>query len=327
MSYSTKCRFNVTPDSKLTGSIGVNVIVDTEPFDASVIHCTGRISNLIQVTGDAAAKIVDAKVASTNNISNSLVKGFASLYLNEIRQRIVELAAKVPAKMQELKALVASCLEKHDQMTKDYERISERYAKLFNSLDQNLQAALLELDRPVFTITSAVNEVVFSENVFGPVVSEGMYAGGEQITDAAILQVASLKKNALNIISVTARNIGYNNELDSKISKIVTDDYDQVARKLYMPAVVMTTDDNSLYFNIPDQCPNDEFVRSGLADGVSVATIPPISSEELSSIDVFFRKKVSSFVEESDNKEYGARVADNVMRMWNSIRGKIDTAK
>lgn len=334
MSYTRHCTFHVSgsvsyPPSEHGGRtsysdcVTVDITVDTAPFDASVVTCSGNVGELALAAGSAARDIVEAKSISANRISDSLIRGFSGLIVNEIRQKMVELTAKIPAKLQELKALASNCIAKHGQMTRDYERITSRYTKLFDSLDQNLHAALLELDRPVFSITASAGEVVFTDGVLNQYVSEGSFAGGEQVADAALLQVANLKRSTERIIADTDRNIGYNRELDSKIADMVSDRECSELKKVFVPAVVMSTADGEVFCDIPGDCPDFDNVKREIADNADGVAIHLQSSSDAGSIDVFLRKKLSSFVETSDDAEYGTRIADNVLRMWTSIRNSL----
>lgn len=334
MSYTTRCTFNVSgtvsyPASEHGGrtsysdSVSVDITVDTTPFDASVLTCSRNVGELAVATGNAARDIVESKAVSANRISDSLIKGFTSLIVNEVRQKMVELAAKIPAKLQELKALAANCLAKHEQMTKDYERITGRYSKLFGSLDQNLHAALQELDRPVFSITSSAGNVIFTGGVLNSYVAEGAFAGGEQVSDAAMLQIAGLKQSAERVIAVTGRNIAYNRELDSKIADMVSDGDCPSMRKVFVPAVVMASSDGEVFCDIPAECPDADEVKQGVSRQVLDIPMTSLSRTSADNIDVFLRKNLSSFVEESGNSESGGRIAGNVLRMWNSIRGSL----
>lgn len=339
MSYTTRCSINVSgsvsyPASNSGGSVSysrtveVDVTVDTAPFDSSVAVCSGNVGNLAMSLNEASSMISSAKAESANRISDSMSKGFVGLILNEIRQKMVELTALIPSKLQELKALAANCRQKHEQMTKDYERITSRYSALFSSLDQNLHASLLELDRPVFSITSSAGDVIFTEGVLNRFVSEGLYAGNEQVNNALLLEVANLKASASGIISTTARNIGYNQELNRKLSGVVVDYSCPAVEKVYVPAVVMTTADDEVFCSVPEECPDDVNVIGTVADAVhgGALSLGKQTSAETANVEKFLQKKVSAFLQERGNDEYSARVADNLMRLWTSVRSGLCNA-
>jgi hypothetical protein len=156
--------------------VNVNVHVDTTPFDSSVNHCSNNVNIL---TGAVVATEV-AEIASidknSKKVANTIIDGFFGYIRSEISQQIAELTQNIDAQMMHLKELMHSCRSKQIQMEGDYHRISGRYVKIFEDLNNELSNRIFEMDKPAFVfkketdkqkIRTSDNDLVNMVSIFG----------------------------------------------------------------------------------------------------------------------------------------------------------------
>ncbi len=130
--------------------IDVNIHVDTNPFDQSVEHCGENVNLLTAaVVATESAEIISKKKNSVK-VANSIIGGFYGYIRSEISQQIAELSQNIDAHLMHLKELAQSCFAKKKQMETDYHRITSRYVKIFEDLNNELSNRIHELDRPSF---------------------------------------------------------------------------------------------------------------------------------------------------------------------------------
>lgn len=178
----------------------VNIEVDTDPFDASVAGCNRSVNLLTgAVAATEAAQIVSIK-SNANRVAGTIIEGFFKTIRSEISQQVVELAQRIDAHLLHLRELAKSCRSKQKQMDTDYNRLSSRYLKIFDDLNQELSNRIYELDKPAFVfkkecdkhaIRTSGNDMVSTIAVFG---SEG---GNLQ----AKISASVAKKRALDTIN------------------------------------------------------------------------------------------------------------------------------
>ena len=156
--------------------VDVNINVDTVPFDSSVNDCNASVDLL---TGSVVATEV-AQIQSidenSRKISKTLISGFFGYIRSELSQQTAELSSKIDSQLMHLRELAKACLSKKEQMRSDYLRISERYSKIFDDLNNELDNRVLELDKPAFNFREEVertddrlvkNDLVSSVSIYG----------------------------------------------------------------------------------------------------------------------------------------------------------------
>lgn len=160
----------------VTIPVDVNIHVDTIPFDTSVQHCDNNINILTGAVVATEAAEVESKNENSKKVANTIIGGFFSLIRLEISSQIAELYQNVEAQMMHLKELVQSCISKKKQMEGDYIRISSRYVKIFEDLNNELSNRVHELDNPTFVfkketdkqkIRTTDNDLVNTISIFG----------------------------------------------------------------------------------------------------------------------------------------------------------------
>lgn len=130
--------------------VDVNIHVDTNPFDRSVNHVNGKVDLLTGAVVATEAAEIASKAINAKKVGDTIVNGFFSYIRSEISQQIAELSQNIDAHLMHLKELAQSCLSKKKQMEGDYVRISGRYVKIFDDLNNELSNRVFELDRPAF---------------------------------------------------------------------------------------------------------------------------------------------------------------------------------
>ena len=130
--------------------VDVNIFVDTSSFDRSVEHCGNNVDLLTgAVVATEVAEIASIK-ENSERVADTIIGGFFSYIRSEISQQIAELTQNIDAQLMHLKELMQSCRSKKNQMEGDFNRISGRYVKIFEDLNNELSNRIFELDKPTF---------------------------------------------------------------------------------------------------------------------------------------------------------------------------------
>jgi hypothetical protein len=159
--------------------IEVMIQVDTNPFDHSVNSLKHHVDALSGAVVAAETVYVIEKTHSANAISKSVTDGFFTLIRSDITQQMAALKSKIDSLVMKLTDMKHGLVKIHQQMGLDYTRITERYSKVFEDLDQetrNRVSALdqdliaarremsLQLARPIDKGTSAIPTIFGGEN-------------------------------------------------------------------------------------------------------------------------------------------------------------------
>lgn len=156
--------------------VNVSIEVDTEPFDDSVKHCNTNVNLLTgAVVATEAAQIVSID-KNAKKVGKTIVDGFFGYIRSEISQQIAELTQGIDSQLMHLRELSKAVVDKKRQMEGDFLRISSRYIKTFDDLNNELSNRIFELDKPTFvfkkeldnqSIRTTNNDLVNTVAVFG----------------------------------------------------------------------------------------------------------------------------------------------------------------
>lgn len=340
-------------------SVTVDLEVDGAPFDRSVNRCSDTvgslrsgINNLTENMGDlngevrdltggvckltgatvaAATGITGAKVASAEMIAGSLSKGFSKYIGYLIRERLTELKAQIPNTASTFKALSGNLEKRKAVLGKDYERISDRYSKLFAKLDEELKGRILQLDRPAFENCAQMQATIFT-NPFGYILGQSICAGAEQLQAADAVRVSRLKGSASAAMEVVKGYVKVIKRLSASVSGVLSDRKVGKTQTLSMPVVRMESDDvvtqakGNVRTFIPQWFENTRDMGFGntLSDALAAKATEKKSQAELEIVDSCFKKRFSNWA--ATARESGAadpRITEKILALWERSKAEM----
>lgn len=140
--------------------ITISIDVDTDEFDQSISSCHNSVNALTASVAATEVAHVLAKEKSATKISNSIVKNFFDYLGGDLSLRLQELQASCESLLVQLVSYKNSCISKQTQMETDYRRISERYTKIFEDLNHELESRIKTLDKATILFAEDAQAVV-----------------------------------------------------------------------------------------------------------------------------------------------------------------------
>lgn len=297
-------------------TIYVDVYVDTDPFDSSIEDMKREVDTL---TGSVIAT-EGAQVASihenSRKIGNTIISGFFKTVRSDISQQIAELKIKSEALLVQLNELAKRTHDKKRQMEVDYQRISSRYAKIFEELNHELENRIHSIDEPVFTFTRKTDEIGSTSQKMVAVPS---VTAGENARLHSMITSALAKRQALETISKAHRFLEAQYKTDRHIKHCLMPGGENsgiVAPYCFMesvssPGVV----DAKIYPSIPLKNVDSS---SLLKLSKNVDTSRDNSKETMERIEPFFNSEVATIFT-SDNEQHDQRVATLTKQLFNNF--------
>ena len=141
--------------------VNINILVDTDPYDASLEGANNSVKLMsVAVTAAEAAQIAEIQ-RSAEKITQATVQGFYGMLASEMSTQTQELSSN----MSSVVGLMAEQSQQigvvHQQMDDDYHAIKSRYLSIFSNLDSELERRVRALDRPMFELGAhAMGDVV-----------------------------------------------------------------------------------------------------------------------------------------------------------------------
>jgi hypothetical protein len=198
--------------------VTIDIEVDTRTFDKSVDNCNSNVNLLTGAVVATEAAQVASIQENSEKVAGTIVNGFFGYIRSEISQQINELTQNIDAQLMHLRELSVACVDKKRQMDVDFTRISSRYIKIFDDLNQELYNRIHELDKPTFIFRKELDgqQDRYSQNDLINTVS---VAGKESSALLTKMSISVAKKRAMDTISQAKIFLWQQNKLNKTIQK------------------------------------------------------------------------------------------------------------
>lgn len=299
-------------------------------LNKEVAGLTKDVCKLTAANTAAAVGIVGAKETAANTIADSLSSGFSHYIGYLIRERLTELEAQLPNTASTFKALSENLAKRKEVLGRDYDRISGRYAKLFEKLNEELKRRLLELDRPAFENCAQMQASIFT-NPFGYMLGESVCAGAEQLQAADAVRVSRLKETTAVAMEVVKGYVKALKRLSASVRGTLTNRKVDKARTISMPIVRLESDDlvtqakGNVRTFMPQWFESSRSLGFGnaISDALSGEATEQKSTSELAMIDSCFMKRFSKWAETFKESGGNSRVAEKILALWKRSKDNI----
>jgi hypothetical protein len=300
-------------------NVTVNIDVDTNPFDRSIDGC----NNTVNLLTGAVVATEAAQIASINSnakkVGQTIVDGFFKTIRSDISQQITELSSKLDATLIHLHELAKRCVDKQQQMETDYNRISNRYLKIFDDLNNELKNRIFELNKPAFvfkkesdnhTVRTSGNDLVGTVAVSG--------AEGSELQEK--ISASITKKRALDTINKINIFLLKQKKLNTTINRSMLNE--NIAATQYVPACFIETNnekgqtEKNVY--TPDFLPQTN--PNAIIEDFTNQHWSAAAKESNDKIQRYFNAEVNSHFTSVD--PHANRVKESIVKMFdfNSIK-------
>jgi len=298
--------------------VDVNIVVDTVAFDNSVESCNTNVNLL---TGAVVATEV-AQIASidknSKKVANTIIEGFFGYIRSEISQQIAELTQGIDSQLMHLKELSKAVIGKKKQMEGDFLRISSRYIKTFDDLNNELSNRIYELDKPAFvfkkeldnqSVRTTKNDLVNTVAVFG---KEGSILQSK-------ISASIAKKRALDTLNKAKVFLWQQKKLNNTVQKSMLNesvespqfspvcfmetksDKDQISKGLNVPSFVSVLQENQT---------KNELIEQFAQSTNSWGTIP---KDYLDNLKLYFNSELNKTYSDAD--QHSVRVKEMIQKI------------
>lgn len=298
--------------------VSVNIHVDTHSFDMSVNHVNGKVDILTGAIIATEAAEIASKSANATKVGNTIVNGFFNYIRSEISQQMAELSQNVDAHLMHLRELAQTCLSKKEQMEGDFVRISGRYVKIFEDLNNELSNRIFELDKPAFIFKRETDnqKLRTSSNDLVNTVA----IGGIESSDLfSKISTSIAKKRALDTLNRANVFLWKQKKLNSIIQQSMLNE--SVQGSIYAPYCYVETNnanniiDKNIYFSDFLSMFKDDKNKNEIAEHFSSHAISwnKISQEAQKKIDLYFNAELNNKL--SINDIHSIRVREMIQKI------------
>ncbi len=194
----------------------IDCVIDTKPMADELNTVSTNIKGTTTAVVSMKAAVIAAEDAAAEHVCENVNKGFYTLIHSQISQKIAKLQSEVDSHLMKLNQLRKQLLAVKGRMEHDYGMLSQRYLKLFNGLNKNLQQRVFELDKP--TTDFAVKEVSTHSNRSKLLTATVPVAQVETLSMSQKILASNIKFQGMRVINSMSTFL-----CDMKEQKVLTD--------------------------------------------------------------------------------------------------------
>ena len=295
-------------------TIHFNVTVDTDPFDESVEKMKGGVDLLTGSVAATEAAQVQSIRENSHTIGQTIISGFFRTVKSDISQQIAELRTRTDALLVQLNELAKRCNDKRRQMGVDYQRISSRYAKIFDDLNKELDNRIHSIDEPVFRITRQTDEIGSGAE---RLVSTAAVSAGENARVHAQISASLAKRQAVNAIEKGRKFLDVQYTTDRLLNSCLRPGGEQQTIVTPFCVTDITTGpgmaQTDVYASPMLQGLTPAQLAEKLPDDACNSTVSPDDARIISE---YFNSEVAAAMQ-ADPSEHSRRVAELTARLFN----------
>lgn len=176
--------------------------LDTNPMAATM----ASVSNHVAATTAAVVSMQSAVIAAEKNgadkVCRNVNRGFLTMMRSQISQKVAYKKSRVDALLFKLAQQKKRLLAIKANMEVQYNRIAERYLRIFSVINRELKTRLLQIDQPVFKFVN--KDVAATSNRMNSMSAWVSTAQDEDVALSQRLLVANVKANAEKAIRRSA---------------------------------------------------------------------------------------------------------------------------
>ena len=309
-----------------SGSVPVNVDinVETDPFDGSI----NRFNQSIDVLSGSVVAMKTAQCLAIQQtgeeVSAAMINGFFGTIKTELSQQIQALSSAMQASFGLLVQQAKAVTGKQDVMEGDYNRISSRYIRLFDDLDNECYKRIYALDEPSFSISEKVQKELLSESSSNTAALNLL--GIEEVTSSkTLLFISSLNRKSLDVLQTMQDYITQESRMNVLLNSFLSNE--EIGDKIpfYFPVIWTESDmleDNNVSCEsfIPDCVSREKNqiiaeTTNGFCSGASHSEWKAIDGAGKEALHREFNALAESrFTDSSDETEQ--RVYKTMLSLW-----------
>jgi hypothetical protein len=123
--------------------------VDTQEMAAAIDDVSAHVNGVSAAVIGMQGAVIAAEAAAADRVCRHVDAGFFSLIRAQITQKMAALRSRTDSCLLELRQQTQTLAGIKTTMERDYQMISERYRRVFRSIDASLRNRVFELDKAV----------------------------------------------------------------------------------------------------------------------------------------------------------------------------------
>lgn len=194
-------------------------LVDTSEMAREIDSVKKHVNATTTAVVGMQAAVIKAQADGADHVCKKVNQGFYALIHSQISQKMASLQSKVDAHLLRLNQQRKQLAAIRQRMERDYQMLSGRYLKIFNSLNRNLRHRITEIDRPILNFATTEADKVTNRG--NQLISTVPIGQAETIRTSQAVASSNLKYRAARAIESIESFITDSNRLKAITDRIL----------------------------------------------------------------------------------------------------------
>jgi hypothetical protein len=314
---------SVSETVSITIPVSIRIHVDTTPFDREIRTCeTGLDALTVSVMATEAAQI-DAIESNAQKVSDQVTTGFFELIRSEITQQATEYRSATEALAGKLSDMRAACVAKVDQMRQDYERITQRYSRIFDDLDSEITTRVGAVDSAAFSAHREMN-IVSNRTTDGTLSTTATIGAAESLGLRSLVATGGVRHRARQVLKAAHDFVMSDRRLAMTIQRLLRQASVTGNSPVHLPVLYRRSEG-------PDGAREDVFIPTTTSSPIVASTFTndfrtwfgreervwrDANSDDARQINLYFDRLVNGMG--ADDDVHRARVGTLTLQLWHN---------
>lgn len=234
--------------------------IGTEGLAQSLGHVTRAVGSVSDSVNVAANALCQAEREASDRVCQNVTHGFFTFMHTQLLQNKVKVQSQAESCLLSLRHFAQSLAKTQAQLQADFQRISLRYTRVFEGLNQALQSRIYALDKPVAEVAdtdyAALDRRVLNAGAPSVVVQQ------DAVSLTSELATVRCKRNCARVVEAVKTLILHGARLAKTIESISQDIPQSEPKSVSVPVLAVETTDlyvegnSQLDFLISPENPN-----------------------------------------------------------------------
>lgn len=214
--------------------------VDTRPMADELRSVSNHVNGTTAAVVTMQTAVIAAQKSGTDKVCDNVNRGFFTMVRSQISQKIAAKQARVESLLMMMAQQKRRLLSIKTTMEREYGRLSERYLKLFTTINKDLEQRVSQLDQPIFEIVN--RQMGSSSNRMNALASWISTSQSEGLTVSQRILASLVKHNAQVALSESKDFLKQIAEQKAISSAVLLDGgRTDSGERHYMPVIVWET--------------------------------------------------------------------------------------
>lgn len=229
-----------------------HITIGTEDLAYSLDNVTSSVSQTTAAVAELGESVCAAEREAADEVCRSVNRGFFTLIRTQLTQKKVQVQSVAESQLLTLRHFAQSLRRIKEQMGVDFERITQRYTKLFKTLSDSLKNRVYALDRPVAEVVDgeygAMDRRVLTAGASSAVLQQDVVPAMTE------LEAVRCKRDCCKVIDGVKTLIDHGIRLSEAMDGIIRDVRQDEMRSLYLPVLMVEYADIFLAEGMQTEC-------------------------------------------------------------------------